>query len=358
MVSTVSPSFADLLARGVDRGPLETESGIAFFYQGEAESVEVLIMEDRFPPAGKMQQHADGETWYLETPLDRDGSIEYKLAVTRHEARHVMLDPANPEHSNAPFGSNSVANGPDYRAPDWLGHAGLPGTVRPFPVESKVWARMKSHLLYLPHSYEPTSTLPLLILHDGPEYVQYAGLTECLDWLIASGRIEPTMVLLHRPHARNAEYVGNPRHADHLLNEVIPRLRARHQIGRVLAGGASLGAVASLFVAYRNPGTLDGVMLQSGSFVSELGGPFKRGPVLKPVIEALPEVLARPIGLPPRLVMSCGTYDGLVEDHRELIPRLLEVHPDVTYEEINSGHHWRCWRDRLEPDLMALFRSA
>lgn len=358
MVSTASPSFADFLARGVDQGPLETDSGIAFFYQGEAESVEVLVMEDRFPPAGEMQRHTDGETWYLEVPLDRDGSIEYKLAVTRHGVRHVILDPTNPERSQAPFGSNSVAQGPDYRAPDWLGHQHLPGTIRPFPVESAVWGRMKSHLLYLPRGHEPTSTLPLLILHDGPEYVQYAGLTECLDWLIESEMIEPMIVLLHRPHARNSEYVGNPRHTNHLINEVIPELRARHQIGRVLAGGASLGAVASLFLAYRNPGTIAGAMLQSGSFVSALGGPFKRGPVLKPVIKALPEVLAHPQHLPPRLVLSCGTYDGLVEDHRTLIPRLLEVHPDVTYDEINSGHHWRCWRDRLEPDLLTLFRSA
>lgn len=195
-------------------------------------------------------------------------------------------------------------------------------------------------------------------MHDGPEFVRYAGLARCLDWLISAQLIPPLVALLHRPHARNVEYVDNPDHVQHLFGEVLPLLRSKVQFEGVYSGGASLGAVASLFASFREPGSFDGLMLQSGSFVWELGGPFKRGPVLAPVTIGLPEVLEDPDRLPRRLVMSCGTYDGLVEDHRTLVPHLMNAHPDVTYSEINAGHHWRCWRDRLQADLLSLFRNA
>jgi enterochelin esterase family protein len=216
---------------------------------------------------------------------------------------------------------------------------------------------LKHHQLYVPHEYHNKSALPLLIMHDGPEYVEYAGLNRCLDFLIATGRIPPMLALLHQPHSRNDEYVDNAHHFDHLFEEVLPQLTRSHPFGRVYAGGASLGGVASLLAAFRNPGAIDGLILQSGSFVFGLGGPFRRGPVLKPVTEVLPQILQVPEKLPENLVLSCGTYDGLVEDHRVLIPKLRQSRPNLKYAEINAGHHWRCWRDRLESDLFALLSS-
>lgn len=357
-MKTGAAFVSELVAAGRDRTPLQTDHGVTFVHLGNADSVEVVVMEDRYPKIGAMRQVDKRDVWFVETLLDSDGSIEYKLAITRHGKRRLVLDPANPVQSKAPFGSNSVASGISYQPPSWLTEPSPPGAIRSFPVPSRVWDRVANHQLFLPAGFSKHERLPLLILHDGPEYIRYADLKLCLDVMIAGGQIPPLLVLLHEPHARNDEYVDNPLHLEHLFDEVLPRLRSEYQIGAIYAGGASLGAVASLTAAYRNPGAIDGLLLQSGSFVSALGGPFKRGAVLEPVTQILPQILRNPDRLPSRLVLSCGTYDGLVEDHRTLVPRLVEMLPGTRYSEIHAGHHWRCWRDRLEPDLLSLFKSA
>ncbi len=357
-MSASSTFLSSLIAGAPDRTPKPTADGLMFAYVGPADKVEVQVMEDRFPRIGAMQKVNGSDVWYVEAELESDGSLEYKLAITRKGSRRLVLDPRNADRTVAPFGSNSVATGPAYAPPRWLNADAESGSIQAFPVVSEVWTRTKRHEVYLPPGFSSDEAYPLLVMHDGPEYVRYSGLARCLDWLISSRLIPPLLVLLHRPHQRNVEYVDNDHHSSHLFDEVIPLIRERVDIGAVYGGGASLGAVAALFAGFREPGSFDGVLLQSGSFVWELGGPFKRGPVLAPVTIGLPEILRQPDHLPERIVMSCGTYDGLVEDHRTLVPLLSERHPDVSYSEINAGHHWRCWRDRLEADLLRLFENA
>lgn len=352
-----SPYLSDLAAGILDRTPLPNSHGVTLAYVGTADAVDVVVMEDRFPAVGRMRRVDDSDAWFVDIPLDADGSIEYKLAVTKQGKRRLILDPKNPDHTSAPFGPNSVAAGISYSEPQWLDEQTPHGTVHPFPVQSKVWGRPKSHKVYIPNGHDDGSALPLLIMHDGPEYMEYAGLSRCLDFLIAGGHIPPLIVLLHQPHARNAEYVDNPLHFEHLFEEALPLLAEIHPFNALYAGGASLGGVAALLASFHNPDVFAGLVLQSGSFVFELGGPFKRGSVLRPVTQILPKVLQHHDKLPNQLVFSCGTYDGLVEDHRILIPQLQAVHPGTKYAEINAGHHWRCWRDRLEYDLLALFES-
>ncbi|HEY5891348.1 MAG TPA: alpha/beta hydrolase-fold protein [Acidimicrobiia bacterium] len=357
-MKTSSAHVADRVAGGLERTPLQTSDGVAFVYVGEADHVDVVVMEDRFPEVGPLRRIQGSDVWYIEVPLDPDGTIEYKLAVSRGGKRRLILDPTNPERSNAPFGSNSIASGPEYRPPIWLAETDPAGTIEPYAIESSVWGHERTHRIFIPHDSVESEPWPLLVLHDGPEYVRYAGFKACLDWLIGMGQIPPMAVLLHQPHARNEEYVGNPLHSRHLFEEVLPAVSSDWDIGPVYAGGASLGAVASLSAAHEAPGAFEGLMLQSGSFVSALGGPFRRGPVLRPVTEMLPGWIDKADRLPERLVFSCGTYDGLVEDHRTLIPALSDRHGGVSYQEINAGHHWRCWRDALESDLSALLQSA
>lgn len=359
MVKASSAIVSDLVAEGADRTPIRTDTGVLFVHKSPADRVEVVVMEDRFPQPGPMQRFSGTDFWYVEIPLEPDGTIEYKLGIDHHGKHRLILDPLNPDVSTAPFGSNSIASGKDYRPPAWLTAESIPpGAIHQFPVKSRIWGRRKDHQIYIPALQLSDRPLPLLLLHDGPEYVRYAGLAECLDWLIATRRIPPVLVFLHQPHARNEEYVGNLLHERHLMEEVLPLLQANHAFEGLYAGGASLGAVASLTAAFPNPGAFAGLMLQSGSFVRKLGGPYNRPPVLNPVIEQLPLILENPGHLPGSLVFSCGTYDGLVEDHRRLIPELSEIHQGVSYREIHAGHHWRCWRDALESDLLRLFNPV
>jgi enterochelin esterase family protein len=251
-----------------------------------------------------------------------------------------------------------VVTGPDYVRPEWsLPHRDAPaGTVDHFDVASDAFEDTRRVGLYSPATADD-APLPLLVAHDGAEYAEYAALTVVLDNLIAVGELPPVACALSDPHDRNREYTGDDRHADHLVHELIPAVSDRTPIdpGRLVALGASLGAVAALHAARRHPGTFSGLILQSGSFVSALGGPHRRGPVFAPVVEFMHAFTATPGGLPGLIHLSCGRFDGLIAENRALAPRLRALGIDVGYEEVPDGHNWENWRDRLRAGLLHTF---
>lgn len=335
--------------------PIVSGESWTFVYDGTADAVEILFMEDRFPPGGQMHRLEGSDIWYFEVSAPADSMIEYKFAVTREGTRRMIADPSNPAAARDPFGSNSVATGPNYIAPSWIDFSGSDCEIVDVEIESEVWGRARRHQLMYPPGYSAGSPIPLLILHDGPDYVDYADLARCISSLSRRELIRPPLIFLHQPGQRHTAYADNPRHVSHIFDEVIPNIGTEHSVDGVFAGGASLGGVASLSLAHRRPGETDGLMLQSGSFIRQLGGKYQRARVLAPAIRLRDEVLENPVGLPERVAVSCGTFDGLVEENRDFVPRLAENVSFLSYGEINAGHHWLCWRDRLEPDLIALF---
>ena len=83
-------------------------------------------------------------------------------------------------------------------------------------MESALSARTREVGIYLPAGLRRGSTLPLLIVHDGDDFVDHAGLATVLDNLIHRGDMPPFIAALTRPGERNGEYTGDPRHADFL----------------------------------------------------------------------------------------------------------------------------------------------
>ena len=334
--------------------PITTDDGFVFFFKGDAEDVELVIMEDRFPPVEAMTKLAGSDIWQVAVVAPSDSLIEYKFAVTRGGRKRTILDPTNPQRAKDPFGSNSVATGRYYESPGWVDANPPRATISELTVQSEVWEEPRAHRVLEPPGYEKGAAGALLVLHDGSDYLDYASFEQCLSALCQAQRIDPPLVLLHQPAHRNSEYPDNQRHISHVLDELLPALASEHSFDRVVAGGASLGGVASISLAYRRPGAIDSLMLQSASLVQALGGPFRRGRVLAPAARLTSEILADPGALPERIVISCGTFDGLVEDHRVVVPQLAQQVPKLSYTEVNAGHHWLCWRDRLEADLLSV----
>ena len=104
--------------------------------------------------------------------------------------------------------------------------------------------------VYLPAGHDPARAYPLVVVHDGDDFVSYADLPVVLDNLIDAGEIPPVIAALVQTRDRLGEYSGSRAHARFLVQELLPALGARWRIAeapseRVLLG-ASLGAVASL----------------------------------------------------------------------------------------------------------------
>src|SRR5207302_1997932 len=110
--------------------------------------------------------------------------------------------------------------------------------------------------------------LPLLVVHDGPEYAQYSALLRLLDSLVAFGVIPPLRAaLLPPPLARNQTYSASTRYARALVEEWLPHLQdAAPSAIRPVGMGASLGALAMLHAHWLRPGSLGGLFLQSGTY--------------------------------------------------------------------------------------------
>jgi enterochelin esterase family protein len=196
-------------------------------------------------------------------------------------------------------------------------------------------------------------------VHDGEDYVRFAGLKVVLDNLIHRLEVRSMVVALIQSHDRLHEYADDARHAKFLAEDVVPQLEAAFPlVGKPAArglAGASFGAVASLAAAWRYQGFFGNLLLQSGSFAFTDIGHHDRGPVFDPVVRFVNAFRKQPGHPAAHMFLSCGVYESLIYYNRSLVPFLQKSGLDVRYVEANDGHNWENWRDRLREGLSWLY---
>jgi enterochelin esterase-like enzyme len=340
--------------------PLVSREGVTFLYRGEADAVFLRMFISGLPAAQPLERVAGSDLWLLHLSLPEQSRFEYKFEVKRGGANEWLTDPLNPFRASDPFGENSVCQGWGYLPPEWT----LPdenaraGSFDELTVESRHLGR-RAVLLYLPARFRRTRRYPLLVLHDGGDYLRYAQLKVVLDNLIHRLEIPPLIVALTESPDRLRDYVGFDPHADFVVGELLPAVAARAPLDPdpAMRGamGASLGGVAALHAAWRHPGAFGRLLLQSGSFAFTDIGANRRGPVFEPVVRFMNAFRARPGRPAERIYVSCGIYESLIYENRSLVPLLQQQRLQVRYEEARDGHNWQGWRDRLRAGLTFLF---
>ncbi len=300
----------------------------------------------------------------MRLPVENAGRFEYKLAIGRDGGEEWILDPLNPARADDPFGQNSVCRTAGYARPEWSQPRGAPsGRVEDFAVESASFGGWRTERVYLPAGYDPAATYPLLIVHDGTDYLSYASLGVSLDNLIEAGDVPPLVAALVQTGDRPGEYDGGRRHSRYVVRELLPAIEARYAVtrrpeGRVMLG-ASLGAVASLATAFRYPGCFGGLVLKSGSFILDDARLATRpNPVffrIERLVRALRRSKARPAA---RIFVSTGELEGLADENRALASFLRERGVDVLFKSVWDGHHWHNWRDQLRDGLRWVLRAG
>jgi len=329
--------------------PLRNEDTVTLFHIGVADAVTVRHWLDVFEGIPPFTSIGGDEMWMTSFDLEPDARVEYKIAVHRHGRQRLRLDALNPHRAANPWGANSELRGAAYQPPPWtVRRPGMArGTVTRHDFESAVFDEERSFHMYTPFKGQPDT---VIVVHDGDDYLQYAGLAKVLDNLIHDGEIPPVAALLIDSGDRFGEYRGAARHATHLIEEVLPAARAFTGATSFIAMGASLGGVASLHAAWSHPGTFAGLVLQAPSLVSALG-PFGRGAVFEPVVRFMRRFQAAPGALPARVHISCGRYDGLINEARRSCDFLQHAGVNVAIAEVAAGHDWSAWRDTLRPAL-------
>ena len=304
------------------------------------------------------------DLWLLRLPVEDGGRFEYKLGIGRNGHEDLILDPRNPNRAGDPFGENSEARTLGYERPEWSLPRGAPaGRIEDIAIDSRAFGETRGVRVYLPAGHDPDAPCPLVVVHDGDDFVAYADLPVVLDNLIDAGEIPPVIVALVQTRDRLGEYSGSRTHARFLVADLLPALAARWRVAdapeeRVLLG-ASLGAVASLSTAFRYPGVFGGLVLKSGSFILDEGKLARRPHPVFHRIARLMRVLRRAPDLPgTRAFVSTGELEGLASENRALASFLRERGVDVLFKSAWDGHHWHNWRDQLRDGLRWVLRPG
>jgi enterochelin esterase family protein len=341
--------------------PLAEGTSITFVYRGMADEVNLRHWVYGLPSSQPFRRIPGTELWYLILDLPRGSRVEYKLEVVEGGARKWIEDPLNPLIARDPFGANSICQAAGYEIPEWTkpDAEARPGRIEERQIDSQALGGKRTVKLYFPARYRATRRYPLLVMHDGSDYVEYAELKTVLDNLIHRLEIPGMVIALTDSRNRLEEYVDHEPHARYLVEELVPELERTLALRATPAGrglvGASLGAVASLSTASRYPGFFGRLLLQSGSFAFSDIGLHERGPAFDPVADFVNRYREEPFALAQKVFLSCGTYESLIYENRSLVPLLQSTGMDVRYVEARDGHHWDNWRDRLREGLSWLF---
>jgi len=341
--------------------PVVEDGAVSFIFYGKADEIRLRHWIFGLPSSQPFHRVDGSDLWHLTLDLPPESRVEYKIERIVGDNREWIMDPLNPRVARDPFGANSVCYGKGYRAPDWVrpDPEARPGSFDELSIPSQVFGETRTTRIYLPARFRRRRRYPLLVVHDGEDYMRFAELRTVLDTLIHRLEIAPMIVALQQPGDRLKEYGADPRHARHLTDELVPALEGAFPLIQRPAArglvGASFGGVAALFTAWRSPGFYGRVLLQSGSFAFSDIGDHSRGPAFDTVAEFVNRFRENPGRPTEKVFVSCGIYESLIYENRSIVPLLQSTRMDVRYVESRDGHNWDNWRDRLRESLSWLF---
>jgi enterochelin esterase-like enzyme len=357
----------ELTAEAIDRFlqgravPILEGSSVTFLYRGEADAVLLQHFIYGLETSQPFQRIDGSDLWYLVLELPEESHLQYKINVIHGEGQNWILDPLNPHRAVDPFGANSVVRTKGTDRPAWTfpnPHVRA-GEIVQRTIDSRAFGEGRPVLIYLPARFRATRRYPLLVVHDGHDYLRYSSLKQVLDNLIDALEVAPMIVALIDADERLDEYPDHVPHARFVTEELVPLLEREYPLRAEPAArglmGASFGAVASLSCAWRYPGFYGRLLLQSGSFAFTDIGKHRRGPVFDPVVKFVNAFRKNPGRPSDKVFISCGTYESLIYENRSMVPFLQSTGMNVRYVEARDGHNWENWRDRLRVGLSWLF---
>jgi enterochelin esterase-like enzyme len=342
--------------------PIVEGARCTFLYRGEADEVYVVHRTFGLPDHLALRRLRGTDLWSAVLELPEGSRVEYQLEVVRGGHRERFNDPLNPRLAHSPVGSSSVCYAHGHVVPDWtqFDPEARPGTLTDLMVPSRALRRDCPVTLYRPARFRRDGQYPLLIVHDGGDYLQYAAAKTVLDNLIHRLDVAELVAAFVYPGDRLAEYANSAAHARFLTAELVPRLEAELPLAGTPSArclmGASFGAVEALATAYRYPDVYGSLLVESGSFVfTDIGTDHGGGPPFEPVVRFMNRYRAAPRRVADRMFVSCGMYEPLIVPNRSMVPVFEAAGMAVRYTEARDGHSWENWRDQLRDGLSWIF---
>lgn len=342
--------------------PIVEGSRCTFLWRGDADEVRVAHWVVGLTNPIPLRRIDGTDLWYAVVELPEGSRVEYRIEVVRGGHVENLQDPLNPKVAHNPIGANSVCHASGYVVPDWTHPDPLarPGHLQDLVVNSRALGRTCSATVYLPARFQPTARYPLLVVHDGPDFLRYAAAKTVLDNLIHRMDVAELVAVFLEPQDRLVEYADHAGHARFIASELLPELEGSlplitQQRGRCLMG-SSFGAIASLSTAVRHPRLFGSLLLESASFAfTDIGTDHGGGAVFDPVVKFVNRYRAQPRRVADRVYVTCGMYEPMIVGNRAMVPVLRSAGMQVRYVEARDGHNWENWRDRLRDGLAWIF---
>ena len=325
----------------------------------DADVTGVALQCERAVP-GPREFRRDAVGWVLDLPRPPLQRVEYRFAVARGDHVEVVLDPENPVTVRTAFGDRSVLEMPGYSAPWWLLAPRVEGRFDPHTLRGETTHEVPV-TVWSPVDLPDDEPAPMLLVHDGAEYDQLAGITAYSGALVAAGQLPPHRLALAHPVIRDAWYSGSPQYLRTIAAAGLDGLGERYAVrGPVVVVGASLGGLTALLLGLLAAPRVGGVYAQSGSFFQvrhdEAESGYRYFGRISRSVQAVLDM--RHAEHPLTVGMSCGALEENVANNRDMAAALRRAGHDVTLREVPDLHNYTAWRDALDPGLTDVLRTV
>lgn len=340
--------LVDSFLSSLPAGPYcEASTLVHFLYRGEAESVTIPCDANEWSPTSFPMKRVDGTAlWYHSRTFESDARLDYKFLINRSD---WILDPMNPRRIEGGYGMNSELRMPGYTAPPELDcRAELPhGNVCESYLRSEALGNTRKICVYTPAEYSRTDErYPVVVFHDGLDFLALGSINHVLDYLIARRRMAPVIGVFVPPADRNTEYAGHLMGAyqtfitEELLPFVDQRFKTKTKYSDRATIGVSNGGNVALWLGLKYPETFGKISAHSSNIVAAVLNGYDESPRLD-----------------LRFYLDIGTYDIAV-----LLPRLKSFvsllrskgYPCV-FRKYHEGHSWGNWRAHVGKTLKYFF---
>lgn len=320
-------------------------------------------MQDVRIPGELLNFSHSNDHWTLTIDQPPVSRMEY-LFELRHSdgGTETVLDAGNPLRVDGAFGPKSVLEFASYSPPAWLASGAEAGDREDLevPVRGLGSAATIGVRIWSPAGAPPEEPLPLLVVHDGPEFDSLAGITKYLAAGVHGEWLPRLRAALLSPGSRDEWYSANPAYARALRQAVIPAITGRVASKARIGMGASLGGLAMLHEHCRYADSFDALFLQSSSFFSPRHDEHERRfPHYRRIVRFVTSVHRGHVpGRPIPVVLTCGVIEENVANNR-LMERSLQARGyPANLVEVPDVHNYTAWRDALDPHLTALVWQA
>lgn len=342
------PAIVDSFMTAAGNFPyIEFDTLAHFIYRGNANTVTVPGDANGWDPASyPMHSVSATDFWYHSHIFESDARLDYKFVLN---GNNWILDPLNPYTVIGGYGPNSELRMPAYVMPPEIEfYPGIPhGTLQDTVMYSEHLGNSRQIRVYTPPGYDSSEeSYPVILFHDGLEYISLASADNVLDYLIHQQRIAPVIGVFVPPVNRTDEYAGNlmDEFSAFITGEVIPWVDSRF---RTLISpehratlGASNGGNISLWLGLHHSDVFGKIAAQSSNVVSAIAEGYESGPFLD-----------------LQFYLDLGTYDiaALIPRVRNFVEILEARDYPYLYYEYHEGHSWGNWRAHIDNALEMFF---